>query len=216
MIHSEVEFCRLREAMVEELRRRYGVTDDRILAAMTKVPRHAFIPESQRGIASAYGDHPCPIGYGQTISQPYIVAYMTDRMEIQAGERVLEIGAGSGYQAAILAELGAEVYTVEIIQPLAEHARSALGATGYETVHVRHGDGYHGWTEHAPFDVIIVTCAPEEVPPALVAQLGTCGRMILPLGRMTQQLLIMWKEGEQLMRKRDLMVRFVPMIEGKE
>jgi protein-L-isoaspartate(D-aspartate) O-methyltransferase len=204
-----------RAAMVRQVRA-YGVRDERILAAMTRVRRHAFIPEEFRLRDDPYGDHPCSIGFNQTISQPFIVAYMTQCMNVKAGDKVLEIGTGSGYQAAILAELGAEVYSIEIVAPLAEHARRALAAEGYAAVRVLTGDGYRGWPEHAPFDVILVTCAPEEVPEALVQQLREGGRMIVPVGVGAQQLVILRKEEGRIRRQGDIMVRFVPMVHGEE
>ena len=202
-----------RKAMVEVIRR-HGIKDDRVIRAMAKVRRHIFIPEASRERADAYGDHPCPIGYGQTISQPFIVAYMTQRMELKPGFRVLEIGTGSGYQAAILAELGIKVYSVEIVPELAAHARKVLAAEGYGNVEVKTGDGYKGWPEHAPFDAIIVTCAPNEIPAALVGQLKEGGRMILPVGSGVQQLIILEKKGDTFREIPDLYVRFVPMVRG--
>ncbi len=202
-----------RERMIAELRD-HGVRDERVLQAMSRIRRHRFIPEAYRRRANPYGDHPCPIGHGQTISQPFIVAYMTERMNVQPGEKVLEVGTGSGYQASVLAELGAEVYSIEIIPELAEHARHALASEGYEEVHVLTGDGYKGWPEHAPFDVILVTCAPDDVPEALVAQLREGGRMIVPVGVGTQRLVILRKEGGEIHRIDDLPVRFVPMVPG--
>ncbi len=202
-----------RKMMVDVIRR-HGVKDERVLEAMETVRRHIYIPEKLRG-RDAYGDHPCPIGYGQTISQPFIVAYMTQRMELQPGERVLEIGTGSGYQAAVLAELGAEVYSIEIIPQLAAHARTALEAEGYAQVKVKTGDGYKGWPEHAPFDAIIVTCAPNEIPQALVKQLKDGGRMILPVGSGIQQLVILEKNGDTFREIPDIYVRFVPMVRGR-
>ncbi len=193
----------------------YGVRDPEVLRAMRTVRRHVYIPESYRRIADPYGDHPCPIGHGQTISQPYIVAYMTERIAPRRGEKILEIGTGSGYQAAILAELGAEVYTIEIIPELAELARRVLADEGYANVHVLSGDGYKGWPEHAPFDAVIVTCAPEEIPQALVDQLAEGGRMILPLGAGYQRLVILRKEKGRVETIEDLPVRFVPMVRGK-
>ena len=200
--------------MVAQLRA-YHVKDERILSAMLKVPRHEFIPEEHRREGNPYGDHPCPIGYDQTISQPFIVAYMTEAMHIRAGEKVLEIGTGSGYQAAVLAELGAEVYSIEIVPPLAQHAACVLREQGYTNVSIRTGDGYAGWPDQAPFDVVIVTCAPEEIPDALTKQLRDGGRMILPLGTGFQRLVILRKQGGRLIRMDDLPVRFVPMIRGK-
>jgi protein-L-isoaspartate(D-aspartate) O-methyltransferase len=203
-----------RNTMVEVIKA-HGVTDGRILAAMGKVRRHVFMPGSCRG-RDAYGDHPCPIGFGQTISQPFIVAYMTQRMGVRPGMRTLEIGTGSGYQAAVLAELGARVYSVEIIPELAEHARRVLEAEGYGQVAVKTGDGYKGWPEHAPFDAIIVTCAPDAVPAELVKQLKEGGRMILPVGSGIQQLVILEKSEGALREMADLPVRFVPMVRGAE
>ncbi|MFC1452744.1 protein-L-isoaspartate(D-aspartate) O-methyltransferase [Verrucomicrobiota bacterium] len=211
----EAKWDSQRAAMVEQLRSHYGVGDERVIAAMSKVRRHKYIPRPYRFLGDAYGDHPCPIGHGQTISQPYIVAYMTARMNVQPGEKVLEIGTGSGYQAAILAELGADVYSIEIVPELADHAGSVLGAEGYDQLHLLTGDGYKGWPEHAPFDVTIVTCAPEDVPQALVEQLKDGGRMILPLGKHAQRLVILRKKGETVQREDDIMVRFVPMVHGK-
>ena len=203
-----------RAAMVSVIRA-YGAEDETILDVMGRVPRHEFIPEAFRRRRPPYGDHPCPIGHGQTISQPFIVAYMTERIAPRHGEKILEIGTGSGYQAAILAELGAEVYSIEIVPELAEHARQALDAQGYSSVHVRNGDGYKGWPEQAPFDAIIVTCAPEEVPAALVEQLRDGGRMILPLGEEgAQRLVILRKDGDRVKVTDDLPVRFVPMVHG--
>ncbi len=203
-----------RKMMVAVLRQ-HGVRDERVIEAMGKVRRHVYIPEATRGRADPYGDHPCPIGYGQTISQPFIVAYMTQRMELKPGERVLEIGTGSGYQAAVLAELGAQVYSIEIIPQLAAHARSVLEAEGYAQVKVKAGDGYKGWPEHAPFDAIIVTCAPNEIPEALVGQLKDGGRMILPVGTGIQQLVILEKSGSGFREIPDMYVRFVPMVREK-
>ena len=201
-----------RGAMVNVLRV-YGIKDERVLAAMAKVRRHIFIPEAHRNRRDAYGDHPCPIGRGQTISQPYIVAHMTEKINPKPGEKVLEIGTGSGYQAAILAECGADVYSIEIVPELAKHAREALASEGYKKVHVLTGDGYKGWPEHIPFDAIIVTCAPEDVPQALVDQLKDGGRMILPVGGIGyQRLVILRKNAGKIIQEDDLPVRFVPMV----
>jgi protein-L-isoaspartate(D-aspartate) O-methyltransferase len=210
---SEEDWSAARGRMADLLRR-YGVKDEKMLSAMGAVRRHVFIPEPHRRYPDAYGDHPCPIGYGQTISQPFIVAYMTERMGVAPGERILEIGTGSGYQAAVLAELGAEVYSIEIVPELAEHARAVLWQEGYTNVSVRSGDGYLGWPEFAPFDAIIVTCAPEDVPPVLVDQLRDGGRMILPLGGVLQRLVILRKTGGVAELENDLPVRFVPMVRG--
>jgi protein-L-isoaspartate(D-aspartate) O-methyltransferase len=209
------EYLRDRLRMVQLLKF-YGIKDKRVLAAMSKVPRHMYIPENYRRIVKPYGDHPCPIGYNQTISQPYIVAYMTEKLNVKPGEKVLEIGTGSGYQAAILAELEAKIYSMEIVPELAVHAQKALKAEGYEDVKVLRGDGYQGWPEHAPFDVIIVTCAPEEVPQKLVEQLKEGGRMILPVGRpYRQRLVILRKIKGKVKKENDLSVMFVPMVHEK-
>ena len=204
-----------RKAMIADLRR-YKIRDERVIAAMSKVRRHVYIPEELRDRADPYGDHPCPIGHGQTISQPFMVAYMTQRIEVKPGMKILEIGTGSGYQSAILAEMGAEIYSIEIVPELAEHARAVLDAEGYGAVHVKSGDGYKGWPEHAPFDAVIVTCAPGNIPEALVAQLKDGGRMILPVGTGVQQLIILEKERDTFREIPDMYVRFVPMVHGEE
>lgn len=199
-----------RKTMVEEQIAARGVSDPATLEAMQTVARHEFLPLRLR--EEAYGDYPLPIGYGQTISQPYIVAFMTEAIRPQPGEKILEIGAGSGYQAAVLAQMGAEVYTIEIVEPLAEMARRTLERLGYKNAHVRHGDGYRGWPEHAPFDAIIVTCAPDKIPPDLVAQLKDGGRMIIPVGSgMEQELVLLRKHGDKIEKQSVLPVRFVPM-----
>jgi protein-L-isoaspartate(D-aspartate) O-methyltransferase len=186
------------------------ITNALVLAAMEKVPRHEFVPERLR--YQAYQDRPRPIGHDQTISQPYIVAFMTEQLEPKPTDRVLEIGTGSGYQAAILAELAAKVYTVEIIEDLAGRAAVDLKRLGYTNVYVRAGDGYKGWPEAAPFDAIIVTCAPEKAPPPLIEQLKDGGRMIIPVGSSWyQELVLLRKQGGRLERQAVLPVRFVPM-----
>lgn len=205
-------FEKARREMVELLRSR-GIDNERVLAAMEAVPRHRFIPEPLRG-ADAYGDHPCLIGFGQTISQPYIVAYMTQALAVQPGEKVLEVGGGCGYQAAVLAELGAEVYTVEIVPELAAHTRAVLADLGIAGVQVCCGDGYKGLPECAPFDAVLAACAPLEVPPALIDQLAGGGRMILPVGGRSQHLVRLCKRGGSIVRHEDLPVRFVPMVFG--
>jgi protein-L-isoaspartate(D-aspartate) O-methyltransferase len=202
--------------MISELRRVHGVRDERILAAMSKVRRHAFVPAEYRQHGDTYGDHPCPIGFDQTISQPFIVAYMTLLLQARPGDKVLEVGTGSGYQAAILAELGARVYSIEIVAPLADHACAALASEGYDAVHVLTGDGYKGWPEYAPFDSIIATCAPAEVPEGLARQLGEGGRMVLPVGVGVQRLVILRKSAGKMQQAQDIAVRFVPMVHGKE
>jgi protein-L-isoaspartate(D-aspartate) O-methyltransferase len=186
------------------------IRDARVLAAMAKVPRHEFVPESLRD--QAYEDRPLPIGHAQTISQPYIVAFMTERLTPAPTERVLEIGTGSGYQAAVLAELVSEVYSIEILEPLHQQARATLERLGYRNVHLKCGDGYRGWNEHAPFDAIIVTCAPDHVPKPLTDQLKEGGRMIVPVGESNNQELVLLEKHEgNLRRTAVLPVRFVPM-----
>jgi len=186
------------------------ITNARVLAAMLKVPRHEFVPPGIR--PHAYDDSPLPIGHEQTISQPYVVAFMTEKLEPKPADRVLEVGTGSGYQAAVLAELVQEVYTIEIVEPLARHAEADLNRLGYTNVHVRAGDGYQGWPEAAPFDAIMVTCAPEDVPQPLTAQLKDGGRMIIPVGPMgNQQLVLLRKAGGRLQQHAVLPVSFVPM-----
>jgi protein-L-isoaspartate(D-aspartate) O-methyltransferase len=199
-----------RRLMVERQIRARGIRDPRVIAAMEKVPRHEFVPASQR--EAAYDDTPLPIGYSQTISQPYIVGFMTEALGVKASDKVLEIGTGSGYQAAILSELAQRVYSIEIVPGLAEQARVTLEAHGHRNVEVRTGDGYLGWPEHAPFDKIIVTAAPPEVPQALVDQLAVGGRMILPVGSVEQELRILTKTPNGVITERSLPVRFVPMI----
>lgn len=194
----------------------YGIRNEKVLAAMRKIPRHEFIPAPYLDMSNAYGDHPCSIGHGQTISQPYIVAYMTEKMNPQPGEKILEIGTGSGYQAAVLAEIGAEVFSIEIVRELADHAAEVLKKQNYP-VQVRHGDGYKGWKEHAPFSIILVTCAPEEIPAPLIDQLKIGGRMIIPVGpaNSVQRLMIIRKTESGTETEEDLPVRFVPMIKGR-
>jgi len=198
-----------------EVIRRYGVSDEHVLAAMTAVRRDRFFPNAGVSAEIAYGDHPVPIGWGQAISQPYIVAYMTERLALRPGERVLEIGAGSGYQAAVLAACGAAVFTLERVPALAEHAARVLAAEGWENVRVRCADGFDGWAEEAPFDAIIGTCAPATVPKALCAQLAVGGRMILPVGEESQRLVIVRRRESGCDEIDDLPVRFVPMVRGQ-
>jgi len=197
--------------MVEQQLRPRGIHDQRVLDAMTKVPREEFIPEGIR--AQAYADNALPIGHDQTISQPFIVAYMTEQLRLQPSDRVLEIGTGSGYQAAILAELAKDVYTIEIVEPLAKDASARLARLGYNNAHVKTGDGFQGWPEVAPFDAIIVTCAPDKVPPPLTQQLKDGGRMIVPVGSgIDQQLYLLEKKNGELAQTAILPVRFVPMM----
>jgi len=187
-----------------------NITNALVLAAMEKVPRHEFVPERLR--SQSYLDRPLPIGHDQTISQPFVVAFMTEQLEPKPTDKVLEIGTGSGYQAAVLAELVAKVYTVEIIEDLAKQAATDLKRLGYTNVSVRAGDGYKGWPEAAPFDAIIVTCAPEKIPPTLIEQLKNDGRMIIPVGPAWDQVLVLLrKHNGKLERHAVLPVRFVPM-----
>jgi protein-L-isoaspartate(D-aspartate) O-methyltransferase len=198
-----------RKRMVEEQLRARDIRSAPVLEAMLKVPRHQFVPEAQR--AESYGDFPVPIGHEQTISQPYIVAFMTQALELDPGHRVLEIGTGSGYQAAVLGLLAKDVYTIEIVAPLADRARATLSALGYRNIHVRTGNGYLGWPEHAPFDRIMVTAAPDEVPAALVQQLKIGGLMAIPVGTLSQELRILRRTATGTETLRTLPVRFVPM-----
>lgn len=198
-----------RQRMVDRQLRARDIRSERVLEAMLKVPRHLFIPDSNRG--EAYDDSPVPIGYGQTISQPYIVAFMTQALQIEPGDRVLEIGTGCGYQAAVLALLAKQVYSIEIIPELAARARETLAALGYGNVEVRTGNGYLGWPEHAPFDRIIVTAAPEEVPEALLAQLKIGGVIAVPVGTLMQELRILRRTVDGTETLDTLPVRFVPM-----
>lgn len=212
--NHDPDWTRERTKMINQLKA-YGIRNPAVLDAMRAVRRHAYIPEEYRNRSEPYGDHPCPIGHGQTISQPYIVAYMTEKIDPQPGDKILEIGTGSGYQAAVLAEMGAKVYSIELIPELAEHARTALIREGYGHVHVLTGDGYKGWPEHAPFDAVIVTCAPDAVPQELLEQLKQGGRMIVPVGTGLQRLVILQKRGDEVIRIEDLPVRFVPMVHGE-
>ena len=213
---EEMDFTRLREAMVSRQVIDRGVNDPDVIKAMREVPRHLFVPRKNR--AFSYADHPLPIGKGQTISQPYIVAFMTEALKLRPGERVLEIGTGSGYQAAILAELINEVYSIEIIEPLGKSARETLEKLGYKNVHIKIGDGHKGWPQKAPFDAIIVTCAPEQIPRPLVEQLREGGRIIIPVGRKgaVQKLVRAVKTGKLLKTEDVMLVRFVPMVSGDD
>jgi protein-L-isoaspartate(D-aspartate) O-methyltransferase len=207
---EDAGFVRAREAMVATQLAARGVHDPKTLAAMGKVPRHLFVPPSS--VAEAYEDHPLPIGHGQTISQPYIVAFMTEALGLLGGENVLEVGTGSGYQAAVLAEIAARVHTIEIVAPLAEESAALLKRLGCANVEVRAGDGYRGWPEAAPFDAILVTAAPDHVPPDLEAQLAPGGRLVIPVGGSGDQELWLFTKTERgLERKRLLPVRFVPL-----
>jgi protein-L-isoaspartate(D-aspartate) O-methyltransferase len=206
---DERELARRRQAMVETQIRDRGVSDARVLAALLKVPRHRFVRDSD--LRSAYEDHPLDIGFGQTISQPYIVGFMSEALAVRAADKILEIGTGSGYQAAVLGELAREVFTIEIVPQLADRSAALLKALGYENVHVRSGDGYAGWPEAAPFDAIIVTAAPDHIPQPLVDQLKVGGRLVIPVGRSTQELLVMTRTKTGLREDRRVPVRFVPL-----
>jgi protein-L-isoaspartate(D-aspartate) O-methyltransferase len=206
---TEDPWAPVRERMVAEQIAARGVDDPRVLAALARVPRHELVPVELR--EWSYTDRPLPIGEGQTISQPYIVAYMSEQLELEGDERVLEIGTGSGYQAAVLGELAREVYTIEIVPALARRATADLERLGYENVHVRQGDGYRGWPDQAPFDAIIVTAAPERVPEPLVDQLAVGGRMILPVGDRYQELILITRDEKGVHESRLMGVRFVPM-----
>jgi protein-L-isoaspartate(D-aspartate) O-methyltransferase len=215
------DYAQARMAMVETIKAMRDSTsaalereaiDPQVLQAMATVPRHVLVPETLRD--EAYENRPLPIGHGQTISQPYIVALMTDLLTLQPGDRVLEIGTGSGYQAAVLAELGMQVYSIEIIEPLGELARTNLAGLGYDNIEVRIGDGYYGWKEQAPFDAIIVTAAASHIPPPLIRQLRPGGHMIIPVGSrfMVQQLVLVDKNDDgEVTTRQVLPVRFVPL-----
>jgi protein-L-isoaspartate(D-aspartate) O-methyltransferase len=203
-----------RSSMVDTQIAARGVKDPRVLNALRRVARHRFVPKENRHLA--YSDRPLSIGHGQTISQPYIVAYMTEVLNLQPYEKVLEIGTGSGYQAAVLAELCDNVYSIEIVEPLGQRAAAVLDELGYDNVRLKIGDGYKGWPEYAPFDVIIVTCAPNDVPQPLVDQLKDGGRMVIPVGGGgSQELVVLRKTGDTLERQSVFRVLFVPMVDEK-
>jgi len=209
---STEEFKNQREQMVKWQIEERGVTDNRVLDAMRKVERHLFVPSELA--AYAYADQPLPLGYNQTISQPYIVAFMTEALKLNPGSKVLEIGTGSGYQAAVLGEICDSVFSVEIVSELGNKAKSLLKVLRYDNVFVKIGDGYKGWPEHAPFDAIIVTCAPTHIPEPLTEQLVEGGKMIIPVGETNyQQLILMIKKKGRLIRQDVLPVRFVPMVD---
>jgi protein-L-isoaspartate(D-aspartate) O-methyltransferase len=204
------EFSRQRDNMVEVQIRSRGLGDEKILEAMRRVKRHLFVPFELRPYA--YGDEPLPIGEGQTISQPYIVAYMTEALKLKGGERVLEVGTGTGYQTAILAEIAGEIYTVEIIAALSESAQQRLHGLGYRNIRFKVGDGTFGWEEYAPYDAIIVTAAPPSVPRKLQEQLRVSGRMVIPVGAGFQELVLITREKKDFRKKKLLPVRFVPLV----
>jgi len=208
---EEKEFRAMRESMVATQIEGRGVADPRVLEAMRKVPRHKFVlPDS---VDAAYDDYPLPIGHGQTISQPYIVAYMCELAQLQGTHKVLEVGTGSGYHASVMAQIAAEIYTVEIIPELAAQAASTIAKLGYDNIHVRHADGYQGWKEEAPFDAIIVTAAADQIPPPLIEQLRDGGRMIIPVGlpAFIQQIVVVEKRDGRISSREVLPVRFVPL-----
>ncbi len=200
----------LRQRMVETQIRNRGIRNPAVLDAMKKVPRHLFIPENYRD--ESYNDYPLPIGYGQTISQPYIVAYMTEAVRPDSKKKALEIGTGSGYQAAVLAEIVEKVYTIEIVPELAKEATARLKQMGYDNIICKYGDGYQGWPEHAPYDIIVVTAAPEKIPQPLIDQLAENGRLIIPVGApgAVQELILITKKSGKTETRRLSFVRFVP------
>lgn len=206
---ERTDFAVARAEMVREQIAARGIDDPQVLGAMRSVPRHEFVPEALR--ERAYADTPLPIGSGQTISQPYVVAFMTQALGLDADDRVLDVGTGSGYQAAVLAEIAARVDSVEIVPELAERARRDLARLGYENVEVRVGDGYRGWPEHAPFDAILVAAAPDHVPEPLVEQLAVGGRLVMPVGEGLQELVRLTKTPQGVQREALMAVRFVPM-----
>ena len=208
---DSLQFAQQRERMAKTQIEARGVLDKRVLQAMRKVERHRFVPAEY--LDYAYRDHPLPIGYGQTISQPYIVALMTEALNLRTTDKVLEIGTGSGYQTAVLAEICAEVYSIEIVEPLGLQARALLDTLGYQNIQVKIGDGYKGWPEFAPFDCIIVTCSPTHIPPALEEQLAEEGRMVIPVDEeFYQELVLLVKVHGELKRTNIIPVRFVPML----
>src|SRR3989338_124861 len=209
-----IDFKEPKDRMVRYQIEARGIKDKDVLAAIGKVERHRFVSSNLAHLA--YEDTPLPIGEGQTISQPYIIALMTELLELKGGEKVLEIGTGSGYQAAILAELVKEVYTIEILEPLAERSQKLLKELGYENIKVKHADGFLGWPEYAPFDAIIVTCAPEDIPAPLVEQLAEGGRLVIPVGSHWQELKLLKKIEGKIVSKSIIPVRFVPMLRDKE
>lgn len=204
------EYSGARERMVRSQIERRGVKDEAVLEAMRNVPRHLFVPSNLQ--SKAYDDGPLPIGYGQTISQPYIVAYMTEIVKVGPDSKALEIGSGSGYQAAILGQIAKEVYSIEIVPELGQLAASRMRNMGYENVHIKTGDGFYGWEEHAPFDAIIVTAAAEYIPPPLIQQLKEGGRMAIPIGSpfMVQNLMLVEKKDGKIRTRSLFPVRFVP------
>ena len=211
---TDAEFAARRERMIASQLRERGIRDPRVLEAMRLVPRHRFLPSDDRELA--YGDHPVGIGFGQTISQPYIVAYMTEALALGPEARVLEVGTGSAYQTAVLAEIAREVYSIEVVGELADRAAALLRELGYGNVHLRRGDGYAGWPEAAPFDGIMVTAAPDHIPQPLADQLRMGARLVVPIGRGDQDLLVLTRTEDGLREEQRLGVRFVPMVRASE
>lgn len=207
---TAAQFQLYRENMVEHQIKARGIEDEAVGKAMLTVPRHRFVEPSLAHLA--YADYPLPIGYNQTISQPYIVAYMTEAAQISPEDKVLEIGTGCGYQAAILGQLAKEVYTIEIIPELAERARRTLKALGYTNIHVKTGDGYQGWLEQAPYDAILVTAAPDHIPQPLLDQLAMNGKMVIPIGKWEQDMMVLTKKPEGVIEEMTIPVRFVPLL----
>ncbi len=203
------EYYQKRLKMLEEQLKQRDITDKKVLSAMLKVERHKFVPKEYEKLA--YIDEPLPIGFGQTISQPYIVALMTQLLELKENDKVLEIGTGSGYQAAILAELAKEVYTIEIIPQLAQKAEKLLKDLSYKNIFIKIGDGYLGWQEHAPYDKIIVTCSPDHIPQPLIDQLKDGGKIVIPVGDIYQELVVVEKKDKKIIKRNIIPVRFVPM-----
>jgi len=212
MVQKEEEFDRQREIMIQVQIESRGIKDKRVLEAMRKIKRHLFVPPAYRHMA--YEDEPLPIGQGQTISQPYIVALMTELLALKGNERALEIGLGSGYQTAILAELTKEVYAIEVLEPLAIAAKKLLIESGYQNIYFNTTDGFSGWPQQTPFDAIIVTCAPEDIPGSLIEQLAEGGRMVIPLGTSWQELKLVKKEDGKITVTNIIPVKFVPMIKA--
>ena len=211
------DYADLRQSMVREQILARGVSDSNVLAALRGVPRHRFVPPSL--VRQAYNDHPLPIGNGQTISQPYIVAFMSELLDLQKGHKVLEIGTGCGYQAAVLSVLAGEVYSIEIVEELGAQARQRLRSLGYDNVEVKIGNGYAGWPGQAPFDRIILTAAPVELPRTLVDQLKPGGRLVAPVGPVygNQELVVVTKDAQGKVRRESVLpVRFVPMVQAPE
>lgn len=209
-LQSDDKYMAAREKMVREQIISRGVSDQLTLKAMRKVPRHLFVPDEYE--SRAYDDSPLPIGYGQTISQPFIVAYMTEIVKPASYKKALEIGTGSGYQAAVLAEIVKQVYSIEIVPELARESAALLGKMGYENITCKYGDGYQGWKEHAPFDIIVVTAAAQEIPQPLIDQLAENGRLVIPVGppSSVQELILLEKKNGKTEEKRLTLVRFVP------